>query len=62
MIPFIILSILAILYIFDNHKKKQYHDEATYKKRLEKTKMEFYSRINSETEPHIQSNHITTKN
>jgi hypothetical protein len=62
MIPLIVLAILAIIYIFDNHKKKQYHDEATYKKRLEKTKMEFYSRINSETEPHIRSNHITTQN
>lgn len=62
MIPLIVLAIIAIIYIFDNHKKKKYHDEATYRKRLEKTKMEFYSRIHSETEPHIQSNHFTTKN
>lgn len=62
MIPLIVLAIIAIIYIFDNHKKKQYHDEATYRKRLEKTKMEFYSRIHSETEPYIESNHFTTKN
>lgn len=62
MIPFIVLATIVIFYTFDNYKKKQYHDESTYKKRLEKTKMEFYSRIHSETEPYIQSNHITTKN
>lgn len=57
MIPFIILAILAILYILANLKKKP--DDKT---RLEKTKMEFYSRIHTTTEPHIQSNHLTTKN
>ena len=57
MIPFIILAILAILYTFYNLKKKP-----NDKTRLEKTKMEFYSRIHTTTEPHIQSNHLTTKN
>jgi hypothetical protein len=57
MIPFIILAIIAILYFFANLKKKP--DDKT---RLEKTKMEFYNRIHTTTEPHIQSNHLTTKN
>jgi len=57
MIPFIILAIIAILYILANLKKKP--DDKT---RLEKTKMEFYNRIHITTEPHIQSNHLTTKN
>jgi len=57
MIPFIILAILAILYIFTNLKRKP-----NDKTRLEKTKMDFYNRIHITTEPHIQSNHLTTKN
>jgi len=57
MIPFIILAILAILYTFANLKRKP-----NDKTRLEKTKMEFYNRIHTTTEPHIQSNHLTTKN
>lgn len=57
MIPLIVLAILTILYTFANLKKK-----SNDKTRLEKTKMEFYNRIHITTEPHIQSNHLTTKN
>jgi uncharacterized membrane protein len=56
----IILIILTIWYYAD--KSYKLNEDEKQIKRAEKTKMEFYNRIHSTTEPHIKSDSSTNKN
>ena len=62
MIELIILISLLITYWYYQSKKTKLTEDEKRKQIEEKTKMEFYGRIHTSTEPHIKSHNQTTKN
>ena len=62
MIAFIILFLIILTIWYYSDKSYKLSEDEKQKKRAEKTKMEFYNRIHSTTEPHIKSDSSTNKN
>ena len=62
MIELIITISLLLTYWYYNSKCNKISKDEEQKQREEKTKMEFYNRIHTTTEPHIKSQSSTTKN
>ena len=62
MIELIITVVALLSYWYYNSKCNKISKDEEQKQREEKTKMEFYNRIHTTTEPHIKSQSSTTKN
>ena len=62
MIAIIILFLIILTVWYYADKSYKLTSDEKQKKRAEKAKMEFYSRIHNTTEPHIKSDSSTNKN
>lgn len=62
MISFIILILIIMTIWYYADKSNKLSTDEKQKKRAEKAKMEFYSRVHTPTEPHIKSDSSTKSN